>query len=357
MYELTNEQRHCFALIPVASHWDKIEVRPGPYDQYKMYLYLEGDKIVKCIMCGEALYSEYELNEEASPDRRFLLPKTSKGKPVSLTSASVEKRTGTGMKLYYSDRHIQLLNEVTQRSYYMNGYLKDDVQDLDSFSRWVEDWCRETTDADTEDIRCFSEMTRRHVRYGEGDVFRFKIDRRQYGYGRILLNYDAMRKKKEPFWDILIGKPLICSVYHIVTERADVPVEELKSLKSLPSTIIADNALFYGEYEIIGNIPITADEDYPVMYGDSISFGEKAVCFQCGRVFRKLEGRSAMYPGFRNNGVAFDLNLTKDILLECIGKDSNGPYWEQYYPHLTERDLRAPRYADKLMRIMRQVGL
>ena len=94
-----------------------------------------------------------------------------------------------------------------------------------------------------------------------------------------------------------------------------------------------------------------------MMYGDSISSGEKAVCFQCGRVFRKLEGRSAMYPGFRNNGVAFDLNLTKDLLLECIGKDSNGPYWEQYYPHLTERDLRAPRYADKLMRIMRQVGL
>ena len=357
MFELTNEQRPCFGLVPVDMEWERIETKQGPYDQYKTYLYLEGDRVVKCIMCGENLYSEYELSEMVSRDRSVLLPKTAKGKPVTLTSAAVAKRKGTGMRLYYSDRNIHLYNEVTQCTYYMNSYLKDDISDMADFSRWVEEWCRETTDEDAQDILLFSKMDRKRVRYREGDVFRFKIGRREYGYGRILLDYDAMRRKKEPFWDILMGKPLVCSAYHIITERDDVTVEELKGLRSLPSRIMADNALFYGEYEIIGNLPVSDGEDYPVMYGDSISLGEKAVCYQRGRVFRKLEGRSAIYASFRNNGVAFDMNLTRDILLKCIETDSNDPYWDLYYSHWTERDLRNPRYAEKLCKVRAQLSL
>ena len=37
-------------------------------------------------------------------------------------------------------------------------------------------------------------------------MFRFPIDRRLYGYGRVLLNYDAMRKGNIPFWDVFMGK-------------------------------------------------------------------------------------------------------------------------------------------------------
>ena len=357
MFELTNEQRLCFGLEPVSADWVRIEAKKGPYGQYRTYLYLDGDRVKKCIMCGDDLYSEYELSETVSPDRGTILPKTPKGKPATLTAASVEKCKGTGMRLYYSDGNIHLFNEITQCSYYTNSYLERDISDISGFSKWVDDWCRETTQADLEDIRCFGRMDRKRIRYREGDVFRFKIGRREYGYGRVLLNYDAMRRRGEPFWDILMGKPLVCSVYHIITVRDDVSIEELKELKSLPSAISADNALFYGEYQIIGNVPVTEQEDHPVMYGDSILLGEKAVNYQCGKVYRKLEGRSAIYAGFRNNGVAFDLNLTRDVLIKCIEADSNDPYWKSYYAHFTERDLRNPIHADKLQKVRRQVGL
>ena len=357
MFELTNEQRLCFGLEPVGVDWERIEAKKGPYSQYRTYLYLDGDKIRKCIMCGDDLYCEYELSETVSADRGTVLPKSSKGKPVTLTAASVEKRNGTGMRLYYNGGNVHLLNEISQCSYYTNSYLERDIGDITGFSNWVHEWCRETTSVDREDILRFSRMERKRVRYKEGDVFRFKIGRRQYGYGRVLLDYDVMRRRGEPFWDILMGKPLVCSAYHIVTERDDVTVEELKALKSLPSAIIADNDLFYGEYQIIGNIPVTEREDYPVMYGDSIRFGEKAVYFQCGKVYFKLEGKSAIYACFRNNGVAFDMNLTREVLLKCIEADSNEPYWESYYAHFTERDLRNPRHAEKLQKVRRQVGL
>lgn len=355
MFELTNEQRKCFALVPVSDQWERIEVKPSPYDQFKTYIYLDGVMIVKCILCGDAQYCEYELAETVSPDKKYLMPKTAKGKPVLLSSSNILKRKSTGMVLSYKGNCIRLWGD--RGDYYSNSYLQDEFRDLSSFSRWVEDWCAETSDAEREDVSRFSQQKRLHVRYREGDVFRFKIGRRLYGYGRILLDYDKMRKKKEPFWDILMSKPLVCSVYHIVTHRDNVSLDELQHLGSLPSTIIADNSLFYGEYEIIGNLPVTENEDYPVMYGNSIHMGEKAVCYQCGKTFRKIDNGTAMCGGFVNNGVSFNLNFTLDILQQCVVEGSNNPYWSHYYPHWVDRDLRNPKHAEKLQAVKEQFGL
>ena len=49
MFELTNEQRRCFALPPVLDTWKKIEVKAGPYDDYVTYAYLDGSRITKVI--------------------------------------------------------------------------------------------------------------------------------------------------------------------------------------------------------------------------------------------------------------------------------------------------------------------
>lgn len=357
MFELTNEQRKCFALVPVNEQWERVEAKPSPYDQFKTYLYIDGDAIVKCILSGDAQYCEYELSEQVSRDRKYLLPKTHKGKPVLLSSSNILKHKGIGMSLNYKERYIHLYNMNTECSYYFNSYLNDDICDLIGFSNWVERWCDETTTADQVDILCFSQQKRKHIRYQEGDVFRFKIGRRLYGYGRILLDYDKMRKEKVPFWDILMSKPLVCSVYHIVTERADVSIDELKVLHSLPSTIIADNSLFYGEYEIVGNLPIADSEDYPIMYGNSIQLGEKAVCYQCGKIYRKNENGTALYTDFKNNGVSFNLNFNLEVLMQCIKEGSNKPYWENYYTHWVERDLRNPKNIDKLQKVNAQFGL
>lgn len=357
MFELTNDQRNCFSLTPVCEHWELINAKPSPYDDYKTYLYLDGDTVVKCIVLGESQYCEYELCEKVSPDRKYLLPKTAKGKPVLLSSSTILKRNGIGMKLSYNNKHIRLYNQNTECLYYSNSYLNDNICDLDKFSRWVENWCAETTDIDRADILRFSQQERKHVRYQEGDVFRFKIDRRLYGYGRILLDYGKMRKHKEPFWDILMTKPLVCSVYHIVTDRDDVSVEELKPLSSLPSTVITDNSLFYGESRIIGNLPITQNEDYPIMYGDSIHAGENAVCYQCGKCFRKIENGTELYHGFRNSGVSYYLNFRLDILLQCIKENTNTPYWTNYLAYWVHEDLRNPKHAEKLQRIKQQFGL
>lgn len=357
MFELTNEQRSCFGLVKVNKSWNRIEIKASPYDTFKTYAYCEDHIIRKCLTIGENEYREYELCETISDDGKYLLPKTSKGKPVLLSSSNLLKRTALGMCLSYNHGYISIYNHSTQCTYYSTTYEDNEVENINEFKEWVNNWCDETRERDIVDIENFVKKSRRHIKFNEGDVFRFKIDRRLYGYGRIILDYDKMRKRKEPFWDIFMSKPLVCSVYHIATERNDVTVDELKNLKSLPSTIIADNHLFYGEYEIIGNLPITENEDYPIMYGKSIHIRDNAICFQYGKTFRKIENGKLLYDGFIKNGVSFHMNIKKCVLFNCIQENSNTPYWKNYYKYNIDHDLRNPIFHKERKKIGKQMGI
>ena len=357
MFELTNEQRKCFGLVMVNENWKRIEIKASPYDMFDTYAYCEDHVIRKCVTIGDEEYCEYELCETISDDGKYLLPKTTKGKPVLFSSSNLLKRTALGMCLSYNRGYISLYNNSTQCAYYSTAYEDSEVENINEFEEWVKNWCAETSEMDILDIENFAKQSRRHIKFNEGDVFRFKIDRRLYGYGRIILDYDKMRKRKEPFWDILMSKPLVCSVYHIATERKDVTIDELKNLKSLPSTIIADNHLFYGQYEIIGNLPITENEDYPIMYGRSISIGDNSLCFQYGRIFKKIENGKLLYDGCRNNSVSFSLNVRKKDFFDCIQANSNEPYWKNYYKYSIHKDLRNPQFRKERKKIGKQMGI
>lgn len=358
MFELTNEQRKCFGMLPVEHNWIRMEPKPSPYDLYTTISYLDGKVLRKVILTGDNLYNEYEICERLSDDLRYLLPKTKKGKPVLLSAAALTKRTPLGMGLSYVRHsngysHVSILNHISQKIYYSNDYEPIRSCGMHDFQQWVESWCSETTKDDLADISRFSSQLRQHVKFREGDVFRFKINRRLYGYGRVLLDYDLMRKKKEPFWDVLMGKPTVCGVYHIVTERRDVTLDELRELHSLPSVHMMDNRLFYGDFEIIGNIPIGEQEDYPILYGSSISALYRGVLLQCGKLYRKIDGGTALYHNFTNNSIGFDLGFQLAVLLECIEKGSNDPYWAQDHWRVNS-DLRNPKFRAELEKVCKQ---
>ena len=361
MFELTNEQRRCFGLQPVQSHWVRIEPKPSPYHQHTTIAYLDGTAVRKFIQTGSHIYTEYELDEQLSEDLRYILSKTATAKPILLSAATLEKRTPLGMGLSYTRNNrgytdIMLFGHVSQQVYYSNAYEPMYTYGKDDFKQWVAQWCADTAPDDLAAIAQFAAQPRKHVKFREGDVFRFKINRRLYGYGRILVDYGLMRKKKIPFWDILAGKPLACSVYHITTERTDVSLAELEKLDSLPSVHIMDNHLYYGDYEIIGNIPIGESEDYPIMYGDSISALYRAVHLQCGKLFIRDDNGSALFPHMKNGLIGFDLRFDLAILQACIGAGSNEPYWAQNKWDINQ-DLRNPKNRTMLEQVCGQFGL
>ena len=359
-FELTNAQRACFGLAPVEETWERFYVKTSHYDNYTAIAYAEGCTLKKLIRVSEKQYSEEEMDEVISPDKVTIYPKTSKGKPAKLSAAVLLKRKSHGMCLSYYDKYINLYSADNEMNFYESEVDHRTVTCFSDFVDWVNEWCADTTPADLAEIGAFAAAPRKHVKYREGDVFRFRVGRRTYGYGRILVDYPKMRKEKTPFWDIFMGTALECAAYPILTERRDVTTAELASLCPLPSCVMADNRVFYGEYEIIGNIPITDSEDYAIHYGASIDYRERGqgrVNFQYGKIFIS---RTGILPvpeceRFAMNGVDFGLNVNRTILEAVIEAGNNTPYWELGYPVDVKTDLRNPAFADQRRAVMLQM--
>ena len=367
LFELTNHQRACLGLEPVESHWTRIQLTPGPYDTDTTYAYTEGDRIRKMIRVSEESYQEDSLSETLSEDGKYILPKTAKGKPVKLTAATLSKKTPVGMALSWARNYLTLYNNTSQQSYYRSS-VEDPVVSLKTmtdFRAWLDRWCAETTLEDLADVAAFATRERVHCQFREGDFFRFRLDRRHWAYGRILLDFAAIRKQKIEFWDVFFGKPLVISVYHIMTDYPLDDIEKLAGLPMLPSQFIMDNVFYYGEAEIIGNRPLTPEEeDFPINYGMSKDSREKILYLQCGRLYRKIEGGKRLdfagemeHLDFSFGGIGWDIHARIPVLEACIREGSNRPYWEQPRWAQNLYDLRNPKLKAAREAIFSQFGL
>ncbi len=359
LFELTNEQRKCLGITPVRDNWVKILLKRSPYDDFDSFAYIEdGVFIKKLITVSEKRYEEYTLNETISDDGVYLLPKTEKGKPVKLSSATLLKRTPVGMVISYNRWKITLYNRTSDQGYYRSEYYHLSINGIEEFKLWVEKWCNETGEEEIAEIEEFAARKKVHQKFSVGDFFRIRLDRHVWAYGRIMLNFVEMRKKKVEFWDIYMSTPLIITLYHKVTREPLSDIEELAGLKMLPAQQIFDNIFLYGEAEIIGNKPLLpSEEDYPVNYGKSHKFGENVLYLQYGKLFRRLDNTESLYScRFENGGCGWNIDITIPVLLECIKTNSNIPCWNESYCG-SYKDLRNPKYKKELEAVFNQFGL
>ena len=348
--ELTNEQRKYFGLELIEPGWDRVELPE------KNILFFDGDILRKVIRMGDNGHfceSSYALRTQ--DNRTKIAPLTERGKPKLLNAVNIQRCTPYGMYFDYNGE-ILIANYTTQQTYYSSAFAGVPYIEQNDFQYFLYDWFAGTTDKDLDEIQAFVRMKRRRVKYKEGDFFRFRYDRRYYGYGRILFDVQKFVKDGGKFWDILMGKPLCVSVYHIVTETPDISIEDLQKIKSCPSAYMMDNRFFYGEYEIIGNAPLSEHEDYPIMYGRSISALDRdKICFCRGREYREipLKGNALLPEDFKNNRIGWSLNVYKPLVEACIKADSNEPFWEVN----RRNDLRNPAFSKELAIVLKQMGL
>ena len=370
IFELTNQQRACFGIEPVEAHWELIQLNPSPYDTDTSYAYVEGVRIHKYFRVSETSYVEFSMNEMLSDDRKYILPKTEKGKPVKLSAATLGKKTPIGMAFAWNRDYLNIYSTTSEQNYYCSSAELPDLslKTFPEFVAWLDKWCAETTAEDLADIQAFAARPRVHQKYREGDFFRYRINRRHWAYGRILFNYDRLRKEKVEFWDVFFGKPLVVAVYRTMTDKPMDDIEQLAGLPMLPSQLIMDNHFYYGEAEIIGNKPLTPEEeDYPIHYGRSKDAREKVLYLQCGRLYRKIEdGKPLVSPedkgplsllDFSFCGIGWNIHVRIPILKACIRENSNRPYWEQPHFASNQYDLRNPKLKAEREAVFEQFGL
>lgn len=352
MTELTNNQRRCLGLEEIPVSWDRMELGEGNS------IYFDGDTIRKETAYAEGFYRESSMMVETEQNRTMLVPKNSRGKLKKLTRSHVLDRASYGMYLQWDRGVVTLANYTTQVTYYTSAYEGIRIDSKEAFTDWLERWEKETTSEGFREIQGFAAAKRKHCRYQEGDFFRFRFDRRTYGYGRILFDIGKWKKAGNPFWDILMGKALVVQLFHIVTEDPHVPMEELAGLPVCPSQFIMDNIFYHGECELIGNMPLTGEVDYPVMYGRSIDARDPDKIIFCrGREYRECSAGDVkpVRGDYRNNSIGWSLKINKAVMEECIRKNSNMPYWDQELFGL-EGDLRNPKNRHTYKKIRKQMG-
>ena len=289
MFELNNKQRKYFGLDPVMDSWEKVLFKGDKYRPDSM-LYFERENIKKQVISTDKEYKEIQLNEQTE-NRELILPKTKKGKPKKLTPSVLESRTPLGVYLNVdSSGELLIGNHSTQSTFYSREweYPKSDT----SLTKLIQEFIDNSPDDHLNKIEEFRKAKRKNIKYKSGDFFAYKLNRTEYGFGRILFDVNKARKKKlipeNHGLGLLMGPPLLIKFYVYKSNTKSVDIGTLKKQKSLPSDYIMDNVVFYGDFEIIGNLPLEIFEfDFPISHGIRID-GTPNVFLQWGLIHLEL---------------------------------------------------------------------
>ena len=365
IFELTNEQRKYLGLIPVEEHWELVKFDNG------IYYYFEDDTIKKEIKVSKNYYHEAELNEKTAENRTMILPKTKRGKIKKFNYTATESFSPFGTYFTFSADGVIIANYTSQRTYYSETFTEKEKISLDDLKKWLDKWMKETTEEDLEEIEEFKNAKRKHCKFNEGDFFAFKLSRREWCFGRILMDVSKLRKdenfEKNKNYGLahLMGKPLIIKVYHKISDNKNIDLKELSKYSALPSQAIMDNIFYYGEAIILGNLPLKPEEnDMFISVSESISGIDKNIAYlQYGLIYREIplsdyekliKELKIGAQTLRREGIGFVIDTYK--LKECIEAKSNSPFWEKYKKRNVP-DLKNPDYIELKRKIFKAFGL
>lgn len=368
VFELSNEQRKYLGLTSIENSWELVKL-------FNSYVYFDGDLIRKEITVNEKAYVERDLYEKTAESRTILLPKTEKGKPKKLNYTATQSFKGIGVYFSFSSSYLTISSYSTQTTFYSENFAD---KDLNYLKVWLENWISETTKEDLEEITAFKNADRKHCKFKEGDFFVFKIDRRNYAFGRILIDVakrtktENLKANKNYGLTNLMGKALIVKLYHKISKNLNVDLNELSKTLAMPSQAVMDNQFYYGEKFVIGHKSIEISEyDMLISYSKSISSNKKNLIYlQYGFIYKelniseydkylKMEDKS-LYDGyyenpFRNEGIGFGLDIEE--LAACIEENSNKPYWDSNHRYDIKYDLRNPMNLEIKQEIFSAFGL
>ncbi|NQZ76240.1 MAG: immunity 26/phosphotriesterase HocA family protein [Ekhidna sp.] len=371
MLELTNRQREYLGLDLIESDWERFELKAGPY-QPESTLYFEGDFLKKQIVSNENQYYEWPVNIQTR-SKSIILPKTSKGKEKKLTAATLEKYKPDGVAFEWTvNGTVFITNHNTQINYYSNFLEGFKINNPDELANWIENYISSSPDHYLDELRAFKDANRKNIKYKPGDFFAFKVSRTEFGFGRILLDVNKLRKKKlipkHHGLQLIMGPPLLVKIYGFMTDTLEVDLEELAKQKSLPSDYIMDNHIFYGENPIIGNLPLEPEEyEFPISFGRSISALRPGITFlqwgfihlekpiaEFNKYLSKDDGGLGEHNpyGYYSNGF-YPRYMTKDIKKTI--EEGNYLFDSEHYKD--QWDLRNPLNKEIKIEILENFGL
>ncbi|MCC6328291.1 MAG: hypothetical protein IT174_07235 [Acidobacteria bacterium] len=377
-FELSNTQRKYFGLDPLESHWEKVALKGDEYPT-EGYIFYDGDIIKRHIVSVDFRYSESNYHE-STRNRTILLPKSSKGKEKKLTSSTFGQRNPIGVYLEVSNHGVITIgNHTTQTTFYSSRWDKPELVSEKSIAESVEEFISQSPPDHLSQIEKFKRAKRKRVRFKSGNYFSFKISRERFGFGRVLLDINKVRKAglltDKHGLHLLMGPPVLVQLFAFSAPNPRINIVELERAPTLPSDVMMDNVILYGEYELIGHKELADDEfEFPISFGKSID-RRPVVFLQWGLIHRELPlsifdkylvednpnvptdsySRRVTNP-FGYYSIGFRPSFDSNDIFRTI--ESGGVYDFDSNKHFTALfDLRNPRNQDKRREILRAFGL
>ena len=290
-YELTNSQRKYFGLEEIDAHWDKVELKGDKYRPDSM-LYFEGCTIRKHVISTENKYLETQYHE-LTKDREILLPKTERGKEIKLTAATLEQKSQVGVYLYVDGFGAILIgNYTSQTTFYSSHWEKEQEKISKPIPQAIDEFITDSPQNHLSEISIFKTLTRKHFSAKPGDYFCFKLNRKEYGVGRVLLDVRKLKKQglihSKHGLGFIMTRPLVVQLFSYISDSKSIDISTLENTPTLPPDLMMDNLLFYGEYEIIGHKKLLDSEfDFPISYGKVLDRREM-IFLQWGLIHKEL---------------------------------------------------------------------
>ena len=193
-FELLNEQRLYFGLEPIEPYWERVTLKGDSYREESI-LYFDGDTIKRHIISTSHQYQERQYNE-LTKSRTILLPKTSKGKDQKLTASVLESRQPAGINcLIDIYARINIANYDTHTTFYDSSWQQFQQLESRTIVEVISDFITTSPPNYLTDLKAFKRLKKKNVKFKAGDFFCFKINRTEFGFGRIMLDVAELKKQ------------------------------------------------------------------------------------------------------------------------------------------------------------------
>ena len=338
-FELNNNQRSYFGLNIVENSWDRIEYPKG------LVCYYSGNCICKVLINPDGkpnYYSEYDTQIETN-ERAKIIPKKAKGKEKLITPTTIydynEEQTNFHVQIVANeDKNVYITLEIGQQKLDLenNTDCFKSMKTLNDFEQSMQCFVKELPTDHLEKIQELKNkkpVKTKSVRFKSGDFFAVPVKFDLYGnpvdyvFGRHLLNISKLRKtdivSKDHHWHSLMTVVQLVIMYDYNSQSLTQNLQELKSKPTTPSFHMMDDQLMRGEYPIIGNIPLEAEElSFPMHYGTYTNHHKKGIFFGWG--FCMLEDVANLdFNDYRNNGAIYGATLRLEMM-----RNGQEPYFE-----------------------------
>ena len=263
---LTNSIREHYQIKPIKPDWKELELKNG----YGSKILIDKKNVLQKFIMDNSdkdriSYREIDYNIQLTDDFK-IIGRTGKSKGLSYSILEKIKPankyfsvSSNSIDLYNFDNNINILFDynLTLKS------AKDVI-------KYIEKRIKNTSSFEKEEFEKYvSTQKQKRQAIKSGDIFRIKLNNRQFAYGRVIFDLDKFRNYKPAFvselnvgfrgsliFDKVLMTPLLIDLYLFKTDNPFLKPNDFNALKTTPSLIKNSELIKNNTFQIIGNTPI-----------------------------------------------------------------------------------------------------